>query len=176
VNKATLQYLIAHLIRVEKHADVNKMAIHNLATVFAPNLLQSKDGDMLRMVEDTPLVNGLVNTFIKDFDAIFGEEEPAEAAPLMAKANYDYAAASEKELSFKIGDLIRVIKQGEDKGWWFGEINNKKVRSSSVFSKQVLKLVDSRDCFRERMLLSSLKLPPQVRPSSCKKCNPFVRS
>jgi len=71
INQAVLKYLVAFLIRVEKFSAENKMAIYNLATVFAPNLLAPRDKNMLQMVEDTPLVHGLVNSLIKDFDFIF---------------------------------------------------------------------------------------------------------
>lgn len=123
-NRETLKYLIAFLSRVEKHSDVNKMAIHNLATVFAPNLLKPMEGNMLQVVQDTPLVNGIVSTFIQEFDAIFSEEEPSEVAPVMAITIHDYVAQSDKELSIKKDDIIRVHQQGS-KGWWYGELNGK---------------------------------------------------
>lgn len=41
-----------------------------------------------------------------------------------AKADYDYTAASGDELSFKTGDIMRIIsKECEDEGWWRGELN-----------------------------------------------------
>ena len=72
LNYALLKYLIAFLIRVSAHSDVNKMAMHNLATVFAPNLLQQKDATMMQIVEHTPQVNSIVCTFIKHFGVLFG--------------------------------------------------------------------------------------------------------
>ena len=41
-----------------------------------------------------------------------------------AKALYDYAGESEENLSFKVGDLINIIVQGQD-GWWEGECDNR---------------------------------------------------
>lgn len=123
-NRETLKYLMAFLRRVEKYSDVNKMAIHNLATVFAPNLLKPQEGNMLQVVQDTPLVNGIVVTFIEEFDAIFSEEEPSEVAPVMAKTLYDYAAQTSNELTIKKDDIVRVHQQGA-KGWWYGELNGK---------------------------------------------------
>ncbi|KAG8224079.1 hypothetical protein J437_LFUL001156 [Ladona fulva] len=39
-NKDIINYLIAHLIRVNQHEQNNKMSLHNLATVFGPTLLR----------------------------------------------------------------------------------------------------------------------------------------
>lgn len=151
-NRATLKYLMVFLSRVEKHSAVNKMAMHNLATVFGPNLLSLKDGDVIRLVEDTPLVNGLVNTFIKDFDLIFSDEEPPEVSPLLAQALYDYAANTEKEISFKLGDVIKVHKQGDDNGWWYGELNGKRgMFPGSYVRVQVTAGPSKRDKFMQEM-------------------------
>jgi hypothetical protein len=59
------------LSKVKQHSEVNKMGIPNLATVFGPNLLVSPDRSMITMVQDTPQINGIVNTLIQDFDHIF---------------------------------------------------------------------------------------------------------
>lgn len=40
VNKAVIDFLLAHLIRVNKNEEQNKMSLHNLATVFGPTLLR----------------------------------------------------------------------------------------------------------------------------------------
>lgn len=36
-----LKYIMEHLHRVAKHQNVNKMTEHNLATVFAPTLIET---------------------------------------------------------------------------------------------------------------------------------------
>mmetsp|Transcript_2525 Transcript_2525/g.3407 ORF Transcript_2525/g.3407 Transcript_2525/m.3407 type:complete len:164 (-) Transcript_2525:386-877(-) len=38
-------------------------------------------------------------------------------------AEHDLEAQGEGELSFKIGDRITVIEEGDDGGWWCGELN-----------------------------------------------------
>ena len=48
-----LRYLVKHLIQADAQSEENKMKLHNLATVFAPNLLT------MQQVEDTALINGL---------------------------------------------------------------------------------------------------------------------
>ncbi|KAJ8681300.1 hypothetical protein QAD02_017087 [Eretmocerus hayati] len=40
VNKSVIDFLLAHLLRVNKHEAQNKMSLHNLATVFGPTLLR----------------------------------------------------------------------------------------------------------------------------------------
>lgn len=40
VNRAVIDFLLAHLMRVNKHEGQNKMSLHNLATVFGPTLLR----------------------------------------------------------------------------------------------------------------------------------------
>lgn len=125
VNKATLKILIEFLGRVEKHSEVNKMAVHNLATVFAPNLLKQREDNMVQSAMDTPLINGIVSLFIRDCDLLFSEQEPAEITPSLAKALYDYKAENDNQLAFQQGDTIRVYQQGDQKGWWYGELNGK---------------------------------------------------
>jgi len=39
------------------------------------------------------------------------------------KALYDYTAQTEKDLSFKEGDQVRVIDRSNPTGWWEGELN-----------------------------------------------------
>ena len=43
-----------------------------------------------------------------------------------AKAEFDYDAQNDDELSFSAGDIIRVItKDYVDEGWWKGEFKGK---------------------------------------------------
>lgn len=41
------------------------------------------------------------------------------------RAQFDYEAQGDQEISFKAGDLIKRLFE-EDDTWWFGEINGKK--------------------------------------------------
>jgi hypothetical protein len=123
VNRATLKYLIEFLNRVEKHSEVNKMTVTNLATVFAPNLLKQREDNMVQSAMDTPLINGLISNFIKEYEMIFSDEEPAELTPSLAKAMYDHKPENENQLAFSANDIIRVYQQGDVKGWWYGELN-----------------------------------------------------
>ncbi|XP_049850692.1 rho GTPase-activating protein gacJJ-like [Schistocerca gregaria] len=123
VNQKTLKYLIEFLSCVEKHSKQNKMALHNLATVFAPNLIHVREkDDVIRTVQDTPLVNGLVSTLIRDYEWIFSERE--EMVTSAAKATQSYTAQNPNQLSFEVDDILNVYnpRVGED-AWWYGELN-----------------------------------------------------
>lgn len=122
--KTTLKYLIEFLKLVVQHSDINKMAIHNISTVFAPNLIKAEGYNMLQIVQDTPIVNGIISTFIEDFDIIFSNEPPAQAVVETAIVLYDYEAKADNEISLKKDETVKVLQQF-DKGWWFGEVNGK---------------------------------------------------
>ncbi len=70
-NQVILRYLMQFLIQVKDKSEVNKMGIPNLATVFGPNLLVPPEKSVLQMVQDTPVINGIINSLIQDFDVIF---------------------------------------------------------------------------------------------------------
>eukprot|EP01130_Rhizamoeba_saxonica_P008084 TRINITY_DN3268_c0_g1_i1.p1 TRINITY_DN3268_c0_g1~~TRINITY_DN3268_c0_g1_i1.p1 ORF type:complete len:749 (-),score=176.43 TRINITY_DN3268_c0_g1_i1:23-2269(-) len=120
VNRAIMKALMAFLGRVDEYREINKMAIHNLATVFAPNLLKPENSNPLQLVEDTPLVNGLVHTLITQYDYIFSEEDPEED-DVMAVAKFAYEATAEDQIDLAVGDEINILEQDDD-GWWTGEL------------------------------------------------------
>ena len=41
------------------------------------------------------------------------------------RALYDYTAASEDELTFRVGDMIRLV-DSSDPDWWEGELDGKR--------------------------------------------------
>eukprot|EP01094_Clydonella_sp_ATCC50884_P006087 TRINITY_DN1510_c0_g1_i2.p1 TRINITY_DN1510_c0_g1~~TRINITY_DN1510_c0_g1_i2.p1 ORF type:complete len:658 (-),score=229.98 TRINITY_DN1510_c0_g1_i2:210-2183(-) len=129
LNRALLKFLVRFLIRVAAHADVNKMAIHNLATVFGPNLLRQKDANMIQMVEHTPQINSMVDTMIKNYDYFFDngplEAEGDKFAGTAGRALYDYEGQAADDLSFKRGDIIPIIYNKGEGGWWHGELSGK---------------------------------------------------
>jgi len=117
LNRTVLEYLMKFLARVDEHSAENKMAVHNIATVFAPNLLKSRDGNVFEMVQDTPHVNGVVDSLIVYNEYIFAKH-------LIAEALYDYTPQGEYEnqVSLKKGDQIKLEYEGEPIGWWTGEL------------------------------------------------------
>lgn len=51
---------------------------------------------------------------------------PVVAVTEYAKADFDYDAQNEDELSFSAGDIIKIItKDYVDEGWWKGEFKGK---------------------------------------------------
>jgi len=112
--------LIEFLGQVKEHSANNKMGIPNLATVFGPNLLGPPDKSTITMIQDTPLINGIVNTLIQDFSLIFSSGETED---VIAIALYDYSAQDNTEISFHQGESLKVLSQGAD-GWWEGETNS----------------------------------------------------
>jgi len=129
LNKSVLSYLLSFLLKVAAYAEVNKMALHNLATVFAPNLLRPQQSNALGMVTDTPKINGVVNTLLQDYEYVFEDKEISfnltdedKSAPC-CRALYDYSAQAPDELSFKKGSIIKIVHERSD-GWWIGEFGN----------------------------------------------------
>lgn len=65
VNKAVIDFILAHLSRVNKHEAQNKMSLHNLATVFGPTLLRPGTTNSSRTNADPksrdPLAAGTVD-------------------------------------------------------------------------------------------------------------------
>ncbi|CAD1473013.1 unnamed protein product [Heterotrigona itama] len=61
VNKAVIDFLLTHLIRVNKHEAQNKMSLHNLATVFGPTLLRPGTNSRSDAKSRDPLAAGTVD-------------------------------------------------------------------------------------------------------------------
>jgi len=132
-NQALLKTLMQHLVRVNTHADVNKMQMANLATIFGPNLLRERSSDnssgidtsVLTMVTDAPMINALVLNLIQNYDYIFGDKEIPESV-VYARALYAFAGEdAETELSFDLGAVIKVTQLTNADEWWTGEIDGK---------------------------------------------------
>jgi len=131
ISRALLKRLVSFLRKVNEHSEENKMPIHNISTVFGPNLLRQKDANMLQMVEDTAQINNIVNLLI-NYDGYLLNDRPMpetidedRLVGTYCKAMYDYIpeeSAKETDLTFKKNDIINVILQGTA-GWWKGELN-----------------------------------------------------
>jgi len=67
------------------------------------------------MVQDTPHVNGVVDSLITYNDYIFAKH-------LIAEARYDYVTQGEGEIALKKGDQIKLEYEGGPTGWWAGEL------------------------------------------------------
>lgn len=64
--------LVAHMLEVAHQEPVNKMGVANLVTVFAPNLLRSREENLASMVTDMVVVARVVTLIIDTF-AQWGE-------------------------------------------------------------------------------------------------------
>lgn len=138
----TLKFLFELLSRVEKLSAVNKMAVHNLATVFGPNLLRlpGAQENMLQLVEDTPIVNGLVNTLLKDFDTVFGENE--DDKPLEARALFAYTSQGPNQVDLAQNQVVCVLSAEGKDGWvWIDDYKGR----TGVVPASYLKNVDSNE-------------------------------
>ncbi|KAF2072481.1 hypothetical protein CYY_006213 [Polysphondylium violaceum] len=132
-NYAVLSHLMQFLGKVATHSANNKMMIHNLSTVFGPNLIKEKQTqagseNVQTLVEDTPIINALTLSLIRDYQYIFGDKEVPEQK-ILARTLYDYegtenADDDDKDLVFAKGVVIKVTQQGSD-GWWTGEYQGK---------------------------------------------------
>jgi hypothetical protein len=78
-NRAILETLLDFLVKVDMNSAVNKMDSNNLATMFGPNLLRSKEeNDMEKMLRDTAAIAAAVQILISQYFKIFRKEEPTE--------------------------------------------------------------------------------------------------
>jgi hypothetical protein len=112
------------LAKVASHAASNKMPLHNVATVFASNILRDKDASLLQTVEASPLVNNCVICLLEYQDHLLGGGPfPVKSEfPLRpyASAHHAYAPSAPGDLELSEGDVLGVLTQGGD-GWWYGE-------------------------------------------------------
>lgn len=85
--------------------------------------------------------SSIINSTIKkEIPAVIESEE--ESMPsILVKANYNFTAESENELSIKKGDKITVIKR-IDEGWWIGSCNGK----SGMFPSNYVTTIDENEC------------------------------
>jgi RhoGAP domain/Variant SH3 domain/N-terminal or F0 domain of Talin-head FERM len=119
VNRKLIQQLLFFTQKVIAHEGVNKMPIHNVATVFGPNLLKSIHEGATPIVEDTGKVLGVTSALILNADAIF-DSSPCPFSGV-AKSLYDFQTDKDYELSLNAGDIVFIVCE-DDGGWWRGEI------------------------------------------------------
>jgi len=101
-----LQDLFSLLAEVASNVSVNKMGETNLATIFGPTIFPGSEG--LAMVLETPAVNDVAVTLIKNHLAIFQEEKTNRLFSYVSSAQ-PYKGKSKEELSFTPEDQIIVF-------------------------------------------------------------------
>ncbi|XP_077478198.1 rho GTPase-activating protein 24 isoform X2 [Stigmatopora argus] len=87
VNYNLLKYICRFLDEVQSYSGVNKMSVHNLATVFGPNILRPKVEDPVTIMEGTSLVQQLMAVLIGRHDALFPQDEESPASQLLPANN-----------------------------------------------------------------------------------------
>eukprot|EP01119_Soliformovum_irregulare_P020229 TRINITY_DN6519_c0_g1_i1.p1 TRINITY_DN6519_c0_g1~~TRINITY_DN6519_c0_g1_i1.p1 ORF type:complete len:626 (+),score=172.26 TRINITY_DN6519_c0_g1_i1:122-1999(+) len=120
-NQVVLKRLFQFMKNIVDHSSKNKMAIHNVATVFAPNLLRPQGADII--IEDTAATNAIVCHIIGNYEAIFNNTGKHEFSGA-ARALSEYRATKETELDFRRDSVIFVTKS-DDGDWWHGEVNGR---------------------------------------------------
>ena len=178
VNRVTLEYLIKFLKKVDQHSAENNMAIHNLATVFGPNLIKSKNETMFSMAASTAQTNSVVHTLIDGFDVVFGHKPfvlPSDKPTgVTAEAVFDFDGAKEdpRQLSFEKDDLLCVVHIGAD-GWWRGGIGSNFGRFPGSYVKELPEGQAVRSFRKRQYTLKMQELAKQVEEEE-KKVNELM--
>ncbi|XP_004349033.1 hypothetical protein CAOG_02283 [Capsaspora owczarzaki ATCC 30864] len=101
-----LKLLMQFLAKVARFSKFNKMEPSNLAIVFAPSLLRSKE-ESTQLITDSVVSTALLVNLIQDFNYFFAVKQEA-------KALYDYKAVDENEVSLTRGEKIFVLTPPDD--------------------------------------------------------------
>ncbi len=88
----------------------------------------------------------------KKNSAVVPEKEVNPEKYTMVKANYNFIAEGEKELSLKKDDIIKVTKQ-IDEGWWIGTCNGK----SGMFPSNYVSIIGEDEFENEKNDLPKIK-------------------
>uniref|UniRef100_A0A8C6VAV0 Rho GTPase-activating protein 29 n=1 Tax=Naja naja TaxID=35670 RepID=A0A8C6VAV0_NAJNA len=99
-NRNTLQFLLAHLRRVSKQSDENKMSACNLGIIFGPTLIRPRETDAtlsLSSLVDYPYQARMVELLITHYEKIFDTAQ-----------EHSSAAAESDETSFCIKSSLSV--------------------------------------------------------------------
>lgn len=66
------------------------------------------------------------------------ELQAEQEGDVMVRALYDYHAQEEGELSFKKGDIIKLLEKDDEGGWWIGDLRG----IMGLFPKNFVETVD----------------------------------
>jgi hypothetical protein len=77
VNATILKLLMAHLRRVVKYSDINKMNVYNIARVFWPTILYSKSESLNSSSDFAESGIVIVSDMIAHYDILFNSEKYA---------------------------------------------------------------------------------------------------
>ena len=71
VNYLVARELFALLVAINEQNEVNKMNSHNLAIVFGPNILRSKNEDAFSALQDNVYITRVIDFMITEFNSVF---------------------------------------------------------------------------------------------------------
>mmetsp|Transcript_18858 Transcript_18858/g.72686 ORF Transcript_18858/g.72686 Transcript_18858/m.72686 type:complete len:679 (+) Transcript_18858:31-2067(+) len=146
-NKDLLRFLLAFLTKVVANQEVNKMTSHNVAIVFGPLCLVSKDAsDPAAALAHANLITVVVRTLIEKQGAIF-EGATFALHTVRALNAYNPPAGDDSYLPVKQNSIIHVFKK--DDSIWYGEIDGKvgkfpRSEISKASSKRILRATHMR--------------------------------
>ena len=81
VNYLVARELFALLVAINEQNEVNKMNSHNLAIVFGPNILRSKNEDAFSALQDNVHITRVVDFMITEFNAVFASSAKNRTRP-----------------------------------------------------------------------------------------------
>ncbi|KAF5278814.1 hypothetical protein FQR65_LT03501 [Abscondita terminalis] len=118
-NKATIQFILDHLIRINQHENENKMSLHNLATVFGPTLLRPggksdniKQRDLLATGTVDVMAQAVSNNDINSKDINYVKENLQSIGYSVNQTNVelsDDGLVREIERSVKFSDAVLLV-------------------------------------------------------------------
>lgn len=79
-NRALFKRMLGVLQKIADNQEITKMGATNLSTVIGPNILYDRQLNPQSMVEDMENANGIIVSYIVEFDHIFALESMIEAA------------------------------------------------------------------------------------------------
>ena len=72
-NFLVIKRLILLMTEVAAESETNKMTPSNLAIVFAPNMIKSRNEDLLTIMQDTPFINSFLRKVIESYHEVFDD-------------------------------------------------------------------------------------------------------
>jgi 23S rRNA A2030 N6-methylase RlmJ len=72
-NFLVIKELVLLMTEVAAESERNKMTTSNLAIVFAPNMIKSRNEELRTIMQDTPFINSFLRKVIENYNAVFDD-------------------------------------------------------------------------------------------------------
>ena len=135
-NRVHLDFIVAHLVNVAKHSDVNLMALHNVALLFGALLLRPPNATALDMMQTTSVSSATAKLLIGHYDRIFSSRGSRFQLLACVRAAFTFEAQLDNELELAEGDIVFVAHEENDE-WFFGYKND----VSGIFPKNFVSTI-----------------------------------